>query len=309
MANMRVGAAVRTGHRMRGSHANSTNLRDVSPGSQQQWFARDSTVAGWDGGVWNMVFTGVDGSQPSHCGLDEASAAGASPVTSLASTPSIAEKPFITFAPSTGKYSLVVPSLKTASHGADFDGRAAATATATASVVPFEHVYVTAPTDSAATINAKLAAGLHVVFSPAIYHLEEPLRVETAGTVLLGLGLATLVSARQNTLIRVGDVDGVQVAGLLLQAGPGPAAGPSVGDDSAAAPVLLQWGTGGGYAGSAAAPGLMHDLSARVGGPDGTKADPVAAATMVHVQSGHVIGDNLFQTFGSGAPTTPRAGP
>lgn len=286
MANMRVGAAVRTGHQLRGlrSHANSSNLRDVSPGSQQQWFARDSTVVGWDGGVWNMVFTGVDGSPPSHCGMDEASAEGATPVTSLASTPSIAEKPFITLDSSTGKYSLMVPSLKTSSHGADFDGLAAPAGTKS---VPFEQVYVTAPTDSAATINAKLAAGLHVVLSPAIYHLDEPLKVETAGQVLLGLGLATLVSAKQNTLIQVGNVDGVQVAGLLLQAGP------SAVGDSTPAPVLLQWGTGG-HAGSAAAPGLMHDLFVRVGGPDGTKANPVKAATMVHVQSGHVIGDNLW---------------
>jgi len=38
----------------------------------------------------------------------------------------------------------------------------------------------------------------------------------------------------------------------------------------------------------------MHDLFARVGGPDGTSADPVGTEAMVHVRSGHVIGDNLW---------------
>uniref|UniRef100_A0A7S2JLI1 Uncharacterized protein n=1 Tax=Haptolina brevifila TaxID=156173 RepID=A0A7S2JLI1_9EUKA len=38
----------------------------------------------------------------------------------------------------------------------------------------------------------------------------------------------------------------------------------------------------------------MQDLFARVGGADGTASDPVGVQTMVHIQSGHVIGDNLW---------------
>jgi hypothetical protein len=37
------------------------NQGAVRPGSQQQWFARDSTVPTWVGGTWNMVFSGVEG--------------------------------------------------------------------------------------------------------------------------------------------------------------------------------------------------------------------------------------------------------
>jgi len=125
-----------------------------------------------------------------------------------------------------------------------------------------------------------------VVFSPAIYELEAPLVVATAGQVLLGLGFATLISAHQNALIQVANVDGVRVAGLLLQAGP-------LGSDGGAAPVLLEWGSGG-HAGSASAPGVLSDVFARVGGPDGTDAARVAVDTMVHVRSGHVIGDNMW---------------
>ena len=33
----------------------------VPPYSQQQWLTRDSQIGGWGNGVWNMVFSGVDG--------------------------------------------------------------------------------------------------------------------------------------------------------------------------------------------------------------------------------------------------------
>ena len=49
--------------------------------------------------------------------------------------------------------------------------------------------------DSANTINSKLAAGLHLVLSPGIYNLHDSIKVNNANTVVLGLGMATLVSA------------------------------------------------------------------------------------------------------------------
>lgn len=87
-------------------------------------------------------------------------------------------------------------------------------------------------------------------------------------------------------IIKVGDVDGVRICGLLLQAGP-------LSASRTAAPSLLQWGSGA-HAGSAASPGMLHDLFARVGGPDGTAASPVGVKAMVYIRSGHVIGDNMW---------------
>ena len=111
--------------------------------------------------------------------------------------------------------------------------------------------------------------------------------MQTSGQVVLGLGLATLVSAAQNTIFSIGDVDGVRLAGMLLQAGPlHPGSG-------AAAPSLVQWGTGT-HAGSAKSPGVLHDIFMRVGGPDGMPGSPVAVTTMLRIRSGHVIGDNLW---------------
>ena len=96
--------------------------------------------------------------------------------------------------------------------------------------------------------------------------------------MLLGLGLATLIAANGLPAVAVANVDGVRVAGVLLQAGAKPTS------------TLLQWGVGS-YAGDAASPGVLSDVFARVGGPDLT---PVQATSMIEVNSSHVIGDNLW---------------
>lgn len=86
--------------------------------------------------------------------------------------------------------------------------------------VPFSSVYVADnTTDTAETINDALDSGLHVVLSPGIFELDAPLRLGTEGQVLLGLGFATLVSAKGNRAVEVADVPGCRVAGILLQVG------------------------------------------------------------------------------------------
>lgn len=73
-------------------------------------------------------------------------------------------------------------------------------------------------TDTAATINAKLAAGLHLVLQPGVYNLTESLKVTHENQTVLGLGLATLNSGANETCIEVANVDGVRVSGILFQA-------------------------------------------------------------------------------------------
>ena len=138
------------------SQHRSKTLQDVKLGSQQQWFARDSTVNKWDGGVWNVVTTGVVGAPPSHC-----SDVAPGPFTTVETTPTISEKPYITIT-SNGQFMLQIPPLKTDSKGSTFE-------TSGTVSVPFSDVYVTSPDDSAAKINQKLSAGLHIVFTPGLY--------------------------------------------------------------------------------------------------------------------------------------------
>ena len=96
--------------------------------------------------------------------------------------------------------------------------------------------------------------------------------------MLLGLGLATLIAANGLPAVAVANVDGVRVAGVLLQAGAKPTS------------TLLQWGAGS-HVGDAANPGVLSDVFARVGGPDVTS---VQATSMIEINSSHVIGDNLW---------------
>jgi hypothetical protein len=102
--------------------------KETYPGSQQQWFTRNSVINSWANGVWNHVFVGVQGAPPAHC-----SDTGANPYTVVGTTPTIAEKPFLTADPSTGLFSLNIPGYKTNSVGIDWS---------TGSTVGFDSVYV-----------------------------------------------------------------------------------------------------------------------------------------------------------------------
>lgn len=253
-----------------GFMANSIVEGTVASGSQQQWMTRNSEVGSWPDGVWNMVFVGTKGTPASHCGMKAELCSHS--YLSVDSTPKIAEKPFVSIDTS-GKYSLNIPQVASDRVGTDFDSGLE---------VGFEHVYVAdAGIDTALSINTALSKGMHVVLSPGIYSLEASIELKTAGQVLLGLGFPTLVAANGQPAVLVGDVAGVRVAGLLLQAG------------KLETTSLLQWGdASSGYAGDAKDPGFLHDVFMRVGGP--AAATDTQVDVMLQLNSGNVIGDNMW---------------
>merc|ERR1712194_822529 len=124
----------------------------------------------------------------------------------------VAEKPYV--ASEDGHtWNLIVPKPKSGSAGVGWSDPV--------DVHDFHSVYVIQPGDSAAVINAKLASGLHVVISPGTYTLEDTIRIVKSDQVVLGLGVPILISPPNGgPCLQVGDVAGVRVAGLLLQAGP-----------------------------------------------------------------------------------------
>lgn len=122
---------------------------------------------------------------------------------------------------------------------------------------------------------------MHVVLQPGNYHLDDSIKVNTEGATVLGIGLATLISTTGKPCIEVGNVDGVRIAGVLLQAG------------ETNTPSLLKWGTGT-YASSESNPGVMSDVFARVGGPDSQWDHQARADVMVQLNSDHVIIDNTW---------------
>ena len=245
-------------------------------GSQQQWLSRNVHSGGSSPvelSVWNSVFVGCTGAVPlAHCG--EAGKTHSSVV--VPTTPVSAEKPYITVAGGSAGgqgFSLVVPPRRNGSSGASWL-QPAGTADPPARTVDFSNVYVArANVDSAASINAKLASAhvQAVVLTPGIYQLDAPLKLVQKGTVLLGIGLATLVPTAATPAISV-LAPAARVAGVLLQAG------------AQNSPSLLR-------VEKTASGAILQDVFARVGGPDTTE---VMAETMVHILADGVIGDNLW---------------
>lgn len=217
-----------------------------------------------------MVFVGNTGSfPPDHCGMDGHQV----PSSVVAATPIIAEKPYISI-DDRGLYSLNVPRLERDKTGPTTDFAATDS-------IDFSSVYVASSSDSAATINAKLSQGLHLVLTPGTYSLDAPINVTHPNTIVLGIGLPILQPAAATPCIVVAAVDGVRVAGLILQAG------------RLRSSALLLFGSAD-HAGADSNPGFIHDVYARVGGLNDPDDYQVSVDNIMVIASGHVVVDNVW---------------
>lgn len=234
----------------------------VSPYSQQQWYTRDSSVGGWSNGVWNMVFSGVEGA-PAQSFPDP-------PYTTLQTTPVSREKPYLYLDGS--EYRVFVPDKRTDARGVSWDG-----AGTPGTSLPLDRFYVVKPGATAATINTALDQGLNLLFTPGIYHVDQTIQVDRPDTVVLGLGLATIIPDDGVTAMRVGDVDGVRLAGFLIDAGP------------VNSQTLLEVGPQGASADHSDDPTTVQDVYFRIGG-----AGPGKATTSLVVNNDDTIIDHTW---------------
>ena len=152
------------------------------------------------------------------------------------------EKPFL-YVDSAGNYKVFVPALRTNASGTTLGERQPRRARS----IPISQFFIVKPGATAADMNAALAAGKNLLVTPGVYHLNQTLHVTRPDTVVLGLGLATLVPDNGVTAMTVADVDGVKVAGLLIDAG------------TTNSTTLMQVGPAGSTASHAAEP----DVAAR----------------------------------------------
>ncbi|WP_297082849.1 discoidin domain-containing protein, partial [uncultured Demequina sp.] len=237
--------------------------------AQQQYFLRnDDLEGGWQGGNWNIVFTGTDGAPVASedwATVDRA-------WTVIDSTPVIREKPFLYF--DEGEYQVFVPGVRELAAGASWsDG-----SMGVGSSISIDEFHVARPEfDTADTLNAALADGKHLLLTPGIYEVHEALQVDRADTVVLGLGMATIRPTDGNDGLQIADVGGVTVAGVLFDA-------TAEGSDH-----LLQVGPEGSDGDHADNPTLLADVFTRVGGAVFGRAD-----VTVEVNSSNVIADHLW---------------
>lgn len=244
--------------------ADSVVDKAVVPASQQQFFSRNSQWANWTNGVWNMVFVGTHNA-PSGQFPDP-------PYTVVEQTPIIREKPYLLVSAS-GQYEVFVPSLQANTKGISW-----ANGATPGQSISIDQFYIArSDTSTAASINAALAQGKHLLFTPGIYALNDTIRITNPNTVVLGIGFPTLVPVTGQAAMTVADVDGVKVAGIMIDAGP------------VNSEVLLEVGPSGSSANHAGNPISLHDITIRTGGATVGRND-----VALRINSNHVIGDHFW---------------
>ena len=237
-------------------------------GSQQQWLVRNSTIDGWTNGVWNQVFSGVVGA-PAQC--FPASAACGGPYTTLPTSPVTRDAPYL-YVDVNGNYEVFVPAAQHNSSGADWEG-----GSTPGTSIPIKDFFVARPSDDVKTINKELARGQNVIFTPGVYHIDKTLKVKRPDTVVLGLGFPTLVPTHGVVTMKVADVAGVKLSGLLFDAG------------EVNSRVLLEVGPQHAHKGDASDPTSLQDVFFRIGG-----ATPGKATTSLVVNSDSVLLDDIW---------------
>ncbi|MCO5994288.1 adenylyl cyclase [Actinoallomurus rhizosphaericola] len=247
--------------------ADSAISATVVSGSQQQFYTRNGSVGGWSNGVWNQVFSGVAGAP--------AQSFPSPPYTTLATTPASKEKPYL-YVDGSGAYQVFVPDAARNSQGTTWqDGPTRGRS------LPLSSFFVARPSDSVSKIDSALAQGRNLLLTPGVYDVAHSIAVKRAGTVVLGLGLATLTAQHGAVPLTVADVPDVDIAGLTVDAGP------------VESPALLRVGTphakGRAHASDPNRPTALQDVFFRVGGPHAGKA-----ATSLVINGDHVILDDIW---------------
>jgi hypothetical protein len=251
--------------------ANSIVTGTAGSPTQQQFFIRNNET-NFKGVNWNLVSLGNKGEIEMKNNR-----------TVIDTTPVIYEKPFLFF--ENGDYFVFVPGRTENSKGVTWS----AGKTENGKVIPLNDFYVArSGKDNAKTINAALAKGKHILFTPGIYEVSEAIEVTKANTVILGLGLATIHPVSGNDGMHVADVEGIRIAGLIFDAGSGVNKNTGTGGSN----ILLQVGARGSNNDLSKNPIVLSDLFFRVGGV--ATPLPCKADISLEINANSTIGDHFW---------------
>jgi hypothetical protein len=216
-------------------------------GSQQQWITRNSELGdAWTNGVWNQVFSGVTGAPTADYPTN--------PYTVLPTSPVTREKPYL-YLDAAGAYRVFLPALRHDTAGTSWGaGNEQGTS------VSLDSFFIAKPSHQAWEINLALALGKNLLLTPGVYKLDHALRVLRSNTVVLGLGMPSLTTDSGDAVLRVADVDGVRLAGFLVDAG------------KRSSETLIEIGDRFSHRDHSRNPISLQDIFVRVGGPWAGKA-------------------------------------
>lgn len=224
--------------------ADSRFEKQVGSFSQQQYYYRNNDFNEemiWDnnqqGGVygvnWNQVIQGCNGVNKETCrdnssktfgdgkelingnGYSNWSQRGCTTVVDSADF--IREKPFLYFDSESDRYKVFVPAARHNATGISWSENNMGEGT---SIDVEKNFYIANPdVDTADTINHQLELGMNIIFQPGIYYVNKPIQVDEPNTILLGLGMATIIPTNKDSAIKTADVSGLAICGLILDAG------------------------------------------------------------------------------------------
>lgn len=237
--------------------------------SQQQYFYRNNMFGDGVYGInWNQVIVGCEGdfaakskdggkllaecAPTSEKGVSSNWRAGG--CTTIVGEAEVArEKPFLFV--DGGKLRVFVPAVRRGAKGVSWGEGRANGGMGEGKVLDLGRDFHVAQEgkDDAKTINAALAAGKNILFTPGIYHVDEPIKVTKPGAVVLGIGEATIVPENGEAALKCADEDGIVIAGLIFDA------------ERASKRLVVVGGEKSGRR-HADAPVFLVDLVCRVGG-------------------------------------------
>lgn len=248
--------------------------------NQQQWYTRNSFLNKGRGEFqeikYNYCFQGVDFGPSVDLSTYQNNWDKGGNVTVVPTTPIIREKPFL-FIDKDQRYKVFRPALKRNHKGISYTK----TSMGDGEIIDLlQRFFVVKPGTTAQEMNKQLSAGKHLLITPGMYKLSEPLHITKANTIVLGLGLATLIPDEANSIsaIVIDDVDGVSVASLMF-------------DAHYSSHSLLQVGANKSKIRHEQNPTVLADLFFRIGGFRSAKVHVDQTAI---INSNDVIGDHFW---------------
>ena len=263
--------------------ADSEFKAEVGSYPQQQYYIRNCKVnRNFYGVNWNFVSQGVEGISAENTynlesGLGKTNWKSGKAATLLDNTDVIREKPFLFFDEQEKEYKVFAPALRKKASGISWttnnigEGK----------ILDISEFYIArADRDNAKTMNEALNDGKNLILSPGIYYAEEPININNENTIVLGLGLATIIPSENNkeAALKVADVDGVTIAGIIL-------------DAQYSSENMLVVGEKGCNTDHSSNPIILQDIFVRIGG-----VHPGVASThqAIVINSNNVIGDDFW---------------
>jgi hypothetical protein len=193
-----------------GFMANCNIKYDLNMGSQQQFICRNTQYGSFPVALWNQVNVGCtsDNENEGCCINTTEPQISSSTLTVVESTPSVMEKPYLTYDDEDG-FVVLCPGLSVNTKGnTSFNPTTFKTIKKDNYKIVTDDIKVTELNTYLSTSNIKC-----IIFSPGRYNIDSPIKLN--GQLLFGLGIPVLTSTKNNNII----TGYGYICGLIFDAG------------------------------------------------------------------------------------------